>query len=149
MGSDKYGLDVYAFYQDVKVATIGLLVQHAIGSDDYVKINNYFRFVVEMVFREGHRFDLIPSHDPESNTAENSFETEAMEGFYKIYVDMKEWYNEGYFIKSQNGALFSSWTGKASVDPRETETHGLFDTTKLARLIIIKRNRKLGISLPL
>lgn len=143
-GVDKYGLDVHAFYQDIKVATIGLLVQHAIGSDEYVKINNYFRFVVEMIFREGHRFGLVPLHDPESDSAENAFESEAMEGFYKIYVDVKEWYNEGYYIKSQNGVLFSSWTGKACVDPRETETHGSFDTTKLAPADNNKKESQIG-----
>lgn len=133
METDRYGLDVHKFYNDTKKATIGLLVQSPIGSEKYVEISNFFRFLIEVLFRESHRLGLVKPEEKEQQPSigESNFETEATDGFYKIYTDAIEWYGEAYFILGQNGPLFSSMTGKAPVDPRETETHGQIETTKI------------------
>ncbi|ANB14179.1 Rsc58p [Sugiyamaella lignohabitans] len=59
------------------------------------------------------------------------FESDIFNGFKKIFSDVMEFYGEAYYIMGQQGPMFSSLTGKAAIDPRETVTRGLFNTVQV------------------
>lgn len=61
---------------------------------------------------------------------EDEYESEALDGFQKIYADVQEQYGESFYILTQNGPLFTSLNGRSSLDPRDYKIPKMFNTTK-------------------
>lgn len=129
-----YDANIYDLYHDFKLVTVHELVQHAIGSEKYRELRSLHESVTDLILREGERLGYLKPEEP-GKTPESGFEGEVFNGYRRICTDVQESYGEAYFIVSQNsGPLFTSINGKAAIDPRDTETHGQFNTTKVVPL---------------
>jgi chromatin structure-remodeling complex subunit RSC58 len=160
--TNKYNHDIYTLYHDFKLATVVTLVKLPVGSAKYTAVHDFFKFVADLMFREAVRLEMldgaaaINGEHPEQRyrramngvPTDVTFESEVFNGFRKIYSDINEWYGEGYYIMGQNGPLFSSLNGKASIDPRDTEVRAQFNTTKLLPQVASSTVYQLGFSSP-
>ncbi|PRT54751.1 Chromatin structure-remodeling complex protein RSC58 [Wickerhamiella sorbophila] len=124
-----YSESPYALYHDLKLATGAQLIKLTIGSEPYGHIHGFFRYAVDLLLREAARFSLQPPLGPQD--AGDAFLRSIVTNFEQISTDVDEYYGEAYYVVSQSGPLFTSITGKASIDPRETEVHGTVHTSKL------------------
>lgn len=124
-----YAAGPFSLYHDLKLATGAQLVKLTIGSEPYGHIHGFFRYAVSLLLREAARLSLQQPPGPQD--AGDAFLRSIVTNFEQIAADVDEYYGEAYYIVSQNGPLFTSATGKASIDPRETEVHGTVHTTKL------------------
>lgn len=148
----KYERDVYSLYRDLKFAAVSLLVQEPIGSEEYTAVFELFRFAVQTFIREAERLELTkePERDLDFDKSgpTKAFESEISAGFEKVYTDTEELFGEAFFMTTQSGPMFSSLTGKASIDPRETETHGQMNVTKVLPYVHSTQGLTLGHSVP-
>lgn len=153
----KYGKNIYLLFKDIKTSTISNLIKYPVGSSKYVQLDNFFRFIIDLTIREAARLGFLDRELKtdygevynEANNAETAvvkstrhqyvnnytpdldFEAEVMNGFAKVYSDIKEWYGEAFYVLGQNGPLYSSLSNKSSIDPRDTELRGKFQSTRL------------------
>lgn len=129
-----YDANIYDLYHDFKLVTVHELVQHAIGSKKYRELRSLHESLIDLILREGERLGYFKPQEA-GKAPEAGFEGEVFNGYRRIFTDVQESYGEAYFIVSQNsGPLFTSINGKSAIDPRDTETHGQFNTTKVVPL---------------
>lgn len=135
-----YTENIYMLYRDLKLATSSELIKLPIGCEPYVALDEFFRFIVGLVSREGMRLGLIPSdiipraegaNDESEALMDTTMDSKIADGFVRMIAEIKEWYGESYYFIGPHGPVFSSHNGRSPIDPRDAETHGAISTTKL------------------
>ncbi|ODV96203.1 hypothetical protein PACTADRAFT_2495 [Pachysolen tannophilus NRRL Y-2460] len=126
---------IYKIYHDLKIVSIILLSRKKIGSPDYIKIDIFYKFSVELLIRESYRLNLninefIKNTHP--TTFPSEFETQLSKDFAKITSCYNLDNGEALFIMGNNNTpLFSSLLQKSTLDDRELNIAAPFAKSKI------------------
>lgn len=118
-----------SLYADLKFVVSQKLSMHPVGSPGYQKLRGFFRAAVDLLLRDARRLGLLAFQEP-ANIGDQ-YMRQLQQSFECVYADAKEWYGEAYYLIAQNGPLFTTETGKATIDPRESKVGGSVHTVKL------------------
>lgn len=136
---------LHLLYVDLKLVVAEALAGEQISSPRYNEIGRFFEFAADLVLREGARLSQLTATGPE-DVGDHYLASIAFE---KLYADMDELYGESLFVLTNAGPMFTSMTGRCSIDPRDTEVHGTVHATKLLPHIASTPETTMGFTSPM